>query len=91
MFTAGRREIFDALKAENIGVNVHYIPVHLHPYYRQQFGYEGGEYPIAESAYEEMITLPLFPTMTDQDVADVVAAVGKVLTHFAKPAAGGNS
>jgi dTDP-4-amino-4,6-dideoxygalactose transaminase len=90
-FTAGRREIFDALKAENIGVNVHYIPVHLHPYYRQQFGYEGGEYPIAENAYEEMITLPLFPAMTGQDVADVVAAVDKVLTHFSKPAAGGDS
>ncbi len=73
-----RAYVFRALRAENIGVNVHYIPVHLHPYYRDRFGYRGGEYPIAETAYEELISLPMFHDMTDQDVEDVIAAVSKV-------------
>src|SRR5258706_741981 len=49
--TVARAEVFRALRAENIGVNVHYIPVHLHPYYRERFGYKGGEFPVAEAAY----------------------------------------
>jgi perosamine synthetase len=80
--TAGRDEIFRALRAENIGVNVHYIPVHLHPYYRQTFGYCGGEFPVAERAYSELISLPIFSGMTDADVQDVVAAVNKVSQSF---------
>src|SRR5450631_2127880 len=82
-FTADRPQIFRALRAENIGVNVHYIPVHLHPYYRERFGYNGGEFPVAEDAYERLISLPMFHGMSDQDVQDVVAAVRKVLFHFA--------
>ena len=79
-----RAEIFRALRAENIGVNVHYIPVHLHPYYRQQFGYQGGEFPVAEDAYARLISLPMFHGMTDQDVEDVVAAVRKVIRQAAR-------
>lgn len=82
-FTATRREIFDALKAEKIGVNVHYIPVYYHPYYRE-LGYQRGICPVAEKVYEEMITLPLFPAMTDQDIADVIEAVQKVVQAFKK-------
>lgn len=81
-FSAGRAEIFDALRAENIGVNVHYIPVHLHPYYRQRFGYAGGEFPVAESAYESLISLPIFQGMSDGDVNDVIAAVRKVAGYY---------
>ena len=77
-----RDQVFQALRAENIGVNVHYIPVHLHPYYRKRFGYKGGEYPIAENAFECLINLPMFHRMTESDVNDVIAAVGKVLSHF---------
>jgi len=79
---ATRAEIFTALRAENIGVNVHYIPVHYHPYYRKRFGHQRGEYPIAEAAYESLITLPLFHTMTAQDVTDVLEAVEKVMTYY---------
>ena len=82
--SVGRDDIFRALRAENIGVNVHYIPVHLHPYYRDRFGYHGGEYPIAEDAYLRLISLPMFHGMSDQDVEDVVAAVAKVIGHFAR-------
>jgi perosamine synthetase len=78
-----RAHVFRALRAENIGVNVHYIPVHMHPYYRDRFGYKGGEYPVAEAAYEQLMSLPMFHGMSDQDVEDVIAAVKKVVQAFA--------
>jgi perosamine synthetase len=74
----GRKEVFDALKAVNIGVNVHYIPVYYHPYYRR-LGYQKGICPVAESYYENAITLPLFPAMTDKDVRYVVETVKEVI------------
>lgn len=73
-----RAEIFAALRAENIGVNVHYIPVHLHPYYREHLGTGPGLCPVAEAAYERLVTLPMFPEMTDGDVEDVVQAIRKL-------------
>ena len=79
---ADRGQVFQALRAENIGVNVHYIPVHRHPYYAEHFGYRGGEYPMAEDAYERLISLPMFHGMNDQDVEDVIRAVDKVISHF---------
>jgi len=79
-----RAEVFRALRAENIGVNVHYIPVHLQPYYRERLGYRGGEYPIAEAAYESLISLPMFHAMTERDVDDVITAVTKVVEAFAR-------
>ena len=77
-----RGQVFQALRAENIGVNVHYIPVHRHPYYSERFGYRGGEYPVAEEAYDRLISLPMFHGMTDEDVDDVIRAVIKVVSHF---------
>jgi UDP-4-amino-4,6-dideoxy-N-acetyl-beta-L-altrosamine transaminase len=74
-----RERIFQALRAENIGVSVHYLPVHLHPYYRERLGTKPGQCPAAEAAFERLITLPLFPGMSDGDVADVIAAVEKVI------------
>ena len=82
--SVGRAEVFRALRAENIGVNVHYIPVHLHPYYRERFTYRGGEYSVAEDAYERLISLPMFHTMSDQDVEDVMEAVSNVLKYHAR-------
>jgi len=75
-----RREVFKALQARNIGVNVHYIPVHMLPYY-QEIGYKNTHLPMAEKLYEHIITLPLFPGMTDQDVEDVIQAVQEVLDN----------
>jgi perosamine synthetase len=82
--TGDRAQVFRALRAENIGVNVHYIPVHLHPYYRAQFGHGDGEYPVAEDAYQRLISLPMFHSMTDQDVEDVIEAVCKVIHSYRK-------
>ncbi len=78
----GRREIFEALRAENIGVNVHYIPVHLQPYYQKRFGYCPGDFPKAENYYSRAITLPVFPKMSDKDIDDVVSAVKKVISYY---------
>ena len=77
-----RKQVFRALRAENIGVNVHYIPVHLHSLYRERFGDRSGEYPVTEAAYEQLISLPMFHGMSDQDADDVIAAVRKVVLHY---------
>ncbi len=78
----GRDEIFRALRAENIGVNVHYIPIHLHPYYHDRFNYKPGDYPIAEEAYGRLISLPMFHAMSDKDVEDVIQAIHKVTSYY---------
>ena len=79
----GRETIFRALRAENIGVNVHYIPVPWHPYY-QRLGYVRGQWPVAESAYERLVSLPIWAGMTDDDVHDVIGAVTKVVAAYRK-------
>ncbi|MBI2636141.1 UDP-4-amino-4,6-dideoxy-N-acetyl-beta-L-altrosamine transaminase [Candidatus Peregrinibacteria bacterium] len=83
LLAADRNDIFRALRAENIGVNVHYIPVHLHPYYRKNFGTREGLCPVAEKAYTCILSLPVFAAMTDKDADDVIAAMEKVLSYFA--------
>jgi len=79
-----RGAVFQALRAEGIGVNVHYVPVHLHPYYRDRFGTGPGDCPAAEAAYERILSLPIFPAMSDGDVADVTGAVHKVVEAYAR-------
>jgi perosamine synthetase len=79
---ADRGRIYSALRAEGIGVNVHYLPVHLHSFYRTRFGTGAGLCPRAEEAYENIISLPIFPGMTDEDVDDVVEAMWKVITTY---------
>ncbi len=78
-----REKVFTALRDLRIGVNVHYIPVHLHPFYRKRFGTGPGLCPVAESAYERILSLPIFPRMTDNDVNVVIAAVQKVVKYYA--------
>jgi len=75
-----RAAVYAAMKAEGIGVNVHYIPVHQLSLYRER--YPDVSMPVADAAYERMLTLPLFPAMTDGDVDDVVAAMTKVLDAY---------
>jgi len=80
---ASRRTVFEALQKQNIGVNVHYIPVHLLPYY-QELGYVKGSLPNAEQLYEEIISLPLFPAMTEKDISDVIISVQRTIEAYAK-------
>ena len=82
--TINRAQFIEALRAEKIGTSVHFIPVHLHPYYRQAFGYTQGDFPNAERAYERIVSLPLYPKMTEEDVRDVIAAVDKVVRAHRK-------
>lgn len=77
----GRPEIFRALRAENIGINVHYIPIPWLTNY-QKMGYLKGQWPVAEREYERILSLPIFPGMSDEDVEDVIAAVKKVLGYY---------
>lgn len=79
--TIGRKEFFDALAAENICCNVHYIPTYYFPYY-QKLGYHRGLCPKAEKLYEEIISLPLYYAMSDQDVQDVIEAVTKIAEYY---------
>lgn len=70
-----RDKVFSSLRTAGIGANVHYIPVHLHPFYRGRFGTKEGLCPVAETAYRQILSLPMFPAMTDEDVDIVISAV----------------
>jgi dTDP-4-amino-4,6-dideoxygalactose transaminase len=80
--STGRDTIIEAFKAENIGTSVHFIPIHLHPYYREKYHYRDGDFPIAENVYNRIISLPLFPSMSEQDTTDVIGATTKILNYF---------
>ena len=78
-----RREAYDALAAEGIQCQIHYVPVYWFPYY-QELGYKKGLCPNAENAYSAFLTIPLFPLMSDNDVDDVISAVKKVISYYKK-------
>ena len=83
MLTCSRKEIFDALQAEGVGVNVHYIPTYTFPYY-QRIGYKMGTCPKAERLYERIISIPLFYSMTNEDQEKVITAIQKVIDYYKK-------
>ncbi len=74
----GRDRVFRELRAGNIGVNVHYKPVHLQPFYQSEFGTRPGDCPVAEAAFEQLLTLPLHPGMSLDDFEDVVRALRRL-------------
>ena len=78
--SVSRDEIFHALKAENIGVNLHYIPIYKHPYYGKKF--PNILLPICEKLYSQILTLPLYPNMSIYDINDVINALDKVLNYY---------
>jgi dTDP-4-amino-4,6-dideoxygalactose transaminase len=84
--SATRQDIIAALDAEGIGVGIHYIPVHQHPYYRQRFGFRDSDFPNATFVGERTLSLPLTPAMSEQDVADVATALSRILRYH-KPSA----
>ena len=81
--TCTRREFFDALYAENTCPQVHYLPVYWHSYY-EKLGYEKGICPHAEKLYDEIMSIPLYPSMTDADIQDVMNAVKKLVNYYKK-------
>jgi dTDP-4-amino-4,6-dideoxygalactose transaminase len=82
MLTIDRARFIEELLTRNIEASVNYIPIHFHQYFRDLFGDQDGRYPIAEWIYHREITLPIYPRMTDQDVADVIEAVDDVSKKF---------
>ncbi len=82
-FSIDRKKFFEALAAENVCCNVHYIPTYYFPYY-EKLGYKKGICPNAEKLYEEIISLPLYFAMTDEDVESVISAVRKIAMHYSK-------
>jgi dTDP-4-amino-4,6-dideoxygalactose transaminase len=81
VLTIDRGQFIEALRRENVGASVHFIPLHLHPYYRERYGFQRGDFPVAERAYERIVSLPLYPRMSERDVEDVIEAVTKVVSQ----------
>jgi len=77
-----REKVFNGLHKQGIGVQVHYMPLHLHPFYKKSFGYKKGDFPMAEKYYEGAMSIPLFPKMTNDDVKRVVATIKVVLKNI---------
>lgn len=73
-----RNEVFLSLRQSGIGTQIHYIPVHFQPYYRERFGYRAGDFPAAEAYYRRCLSIPIYPKMTDENVDQVIAAVREV-------------
>jgi dTDP-4-amino-4,6-dideoxygalactose transaminase len=77
-----RSQFIDEMRGRNIGTSVHFIPIHLHPFYRDRFGWKPEDFPVAYHQYQRLVSLPLHPGLTDQDVADVVAAVKDIIASY---------
>jgi len=77
-----RARFFEELKARKIGASVHFIPLHLHPYYRETFGYKPDDFPVAHREYQREISLPIYSKMTDDDVHDVIDAVTDIVGRY---------
>jgi dTDP-4-amino-4,6-dideoxygalactose transaminase len=71
-----------ALKSQNVGTSVHFIPLHLHPFYRDRFSYQRGDFPQASAVFERIVSLPLYPEMTEANVRDVIVAVRKLVQEY---------
>lgn len=80
--TLDRARFMDELAAENIGASVHFIPIEMHPFYQRTLGVSPGSFPVAEAAYARMISLPIYPAMSPEDVGDTIAAVLKIADRF---------
>jgi dTDP-4-amino-4,6-dideoxygalactose transaminase len=77
-----RNQFIEELKSRKIGTSVHFIPIHLHPYFRNKYGYKPEDFPVAYNEYQRIISLPIYPKMSDQDVEDVIEAVTDVIKRF---------
>ncbi len=77
-----RAKFIGAMRAENLGTSVHFIPLHLQPFYRRRYGFRTGDFPVAEDAYRGIVSLPLFATMTVEDYEDVIEAVTKIVRFY---------
>lgn len=79
--TIDRSQFIDAMGARNIGTSVHFIPLHVHPFYRDKYGFAEDQFPVAWNEYQRLVSLPLNPRLTDADLADVISAVGEIVAE----------
>ena len=77
-----RNQFIEALREKEIGTSVHFIPLHLHPYYRDKFGYKPEDFPNASAVFERIISLPIYPKMTEGNVRDVIVAVRQLVQEY---------
>jgi dTDP-4-amino-4,6-dideoxygalactose transaminase len=80
--TIDRARFIEELKLRNIGASVHFIPVHMHPYYRDRYAFRPDDFPVARREYERMLSIPIYPRMTHRDVEDVIEAVSSIARRF---------
>ena len=77
-----RAEVMEELKRRKIGASVHFIPLHLHPYYRETYGYQPEDFPVAYREYQREVSLPIYSKMSDRDVQDVIDAVMDIVQTY---------
>ena len=78
----GRDEMIDLLKQQGIGTSVHFIPLHLHPYYRNNYTFAPHDFPVANQVFERIISLPIYPKMTEKDVLHVIEVVTRLIQKY---------
>jgi len=83
-----RANAIDALKAAGIGSSVHWMPLHLHPYYRQTYGFRAEDFPVSNRLFWELISLPIYPSMTDEEVGEVCAVLSDIISRNRRRATG---
>jgi perosamine synthetase len=81
-----RNQFIEALREKEIGTSVHFIPLHLHPYYRERFGYKPADFPNATAVFERIVSLPIYPGMTEADVERVIGAVRDTAQKYRRTA-----
>jgi dTDP-4-amino-4,6-dideoxygalactose transaminase len=82
--TIDRAQFIEELKARNIGTSVHFIPIHLHPYYREKYGFKPEDFPVAYEAYKRIVSIPLHPRLSDDDVERIIGAVTEVVEKYGR-------
>ena len=78
----GRNEMIDLMKKQGIGTSVHFIPLHLHPYYRDNYGYLPNDFPVASAVFERIISLPIYPRMTEADIRRIIEVVSTLIQAY---------
>ena len=77
-----RNGFIEALKKSGVGASVHFIPLHLHPYYHSRFGFTPADFPVASEAFERIVSLPIYPRMTDADIRHVIESVRTIVAEY---------
>jgi dTDP-4-amino-4,6-dideoxygalactose transaminase len=82
VLTIDRNRFISELSERNIGSSVHFIPLHLHPFYRDKYGFKPEDFPVAYSNYQRIVSIPLSPKLSDVDVRDVIEAILDIVKQF---------